>query len=436
VWASETVREQIKQTTIDKYGIEYPQQLDVIKEQTKQTNLDKYGTKTPQQLDTRKDKVKQTNIERYGVEFPNQSDEVKNKATGTNHNLYDRDSHSQIHITKKSLKNLNDRTWMYDNHVIQQKPFAQIGDELNCTISTISRYMKNHEIETQHFFQSIGEKELSNFVSSLGIKTSTNIRSIIPPHELDIYIPEYKIAIEYNGLYWHSEKNKKQSDYHLNKTISCEQQGIRLIHIFEDEWKYQQQKCKDTILHLLGQSKKGVYARNASIQEISWKEAKDFLNKYHLLNAGTSGNYRIGAFNKDNELVGVMVFGQQNNEKSKKGTIELKRFVTDKRNNPGLGSKMFNFAIKQKHYSEVIAFVDRRWFTGLVKTFIGFTLVDTTSPAIWWTDGGKRYYRRFITKQQLIKEGFNPTLSKKLILESLGYYRIWDCGKLKLRWVK
>ena len=58
---------------------------------------------------------------------------------------------------------------------------------------------------------------------------------MIYPQELDIVINEQKLAIEFNGSYWH-DVNHVFPDYHLNKVIKCNQLGYRLIHIWEDEW--------------------------------------------------------------------------------------------------------------------------------------------------------------------------------------------------------
>ena len=67
-----------------------------------------------------------------------------------------------------------------------------------------------------------------------------NCRNIIAPLEIDIFIPSKNIAIEYDGLYWHSSNKFSgrtiEKKYHLNKTEQCLKKGIKLIHIFENEW--------------------------------------------------------------------------------------------------------------------------------------------------------------------------------------------------------
>lgn len=319
-----------------------------------------------------------------------------------------------------------------------QLTLQTIAERYDCCTDTVHKLAKRFDIPVPIKYRSSAEQEIEQFLRDLLPDDEIIIcdRTLIYPQEIDIYLPKYNLAIEYNGLFWHSELNKSPT-YHLDKTRACEDKGIRLIHIFEDEWREQNQKCKDTLKHFLGKSEKGTYARKTTIKEIPWSEAKMFLEQYHLLNAGSPGNYRIGAFDGD-MLIGVMVFGKQNNERSPINAVELKRFVTNKKNNPGLGSKMFKYAIDQKRYQEVVAFVDRRWFTGLVKDHIGFEYVNETSPSLWWTDGIKRFHRRFKTKQQLINEMDDECeinhLTKVQLMKNIGFYRIYDAGKIKLQW--
>ena len=98
----------------------------------------------------------------------------------------------------------------------------------------------------------------------------TKDKEILNGKELDIYIPNKKLAIEYDGLVWHSEKFNKQWDYHLMKTLECEKQGIRLIHIFEDEWLEHKEIVKAKLKHILGYDNDlpKVFARKCVVNEI------------------------------------------------------------------------------------------------------------------------------------------------------------------------
>jgi hypothetical protein len=279
------------------------------------------------------------------------------------------------------------------------------------------------------------EHDLKTFVESLGVKVIQRDRAVLEGKELDLYLPDHGLALEYCGLRWHSEEFGKSKNAHLDKHLACERAGIRLITIFEDEWLEYPDKIKTTLRHFLGSSPRGVYARLTKIREIPWSEAKPFLNKYHLLGAGTAGHYRIGAYHGD-QLIAVMTFGSPSDERgSTNDLVDMKRFVTDGRNHPGLGSKMFLWAINQYKFDRVIAFVDRRWFTGSFKSISGFRQVGQSPPTLFWTRREKRYHRRFLTKKLAVQKGLlEPGETKVAMMQRLGYYRIWDCGKLKLEW--
>jgi len=428
----EDIKSKKEETCLNNHGVKYPLQSPEIREQVKQTCTIKYGVENPMQSKKIKQAAHQTCFNNYGYYNPGEVPEIKDRIKSTNIERYGVVSTSQVHISTETLSLLDNVNWLQEQHHTKELTLTQIAKKLKVDASTVSERFKKHLIEIKKFDFSAPEREVFEFISALEVNCISSTYSIIPPFELDIYVPEYNIAIEFNGLYWHSEAAGKDDKYHLNKTELCEAKGIRLIHIFEDEWRDHPQQCKDTLKHFFGKSDKGVYARKTTVKEIPWKIAKEFLRKYHLLGSGTAGNYRIGAYYND-ELISVMVFGQSNNEGGD-CAVELKRFVTNKQNNPGLGSKMFKFAITNQNYNEVIAFVDRRWFTGLVKDHIGFKVVGYSKPALWWTDGTNRFQRRFKTKKGLIAAGSNPLLTKRKMLLEQGYYRIWDCGKIKCRW--
>jgi hypothetical protein len=417
---NECIRNKAKETNLEKYGYENPSQNKEVAKKISHTNKFLVDNKK------RAEQYIKTSLEKYGYENPSQHPDIKKKIAKSNQLRF---------LNEDTIKKSKDSRWLIEQHHTQKKSLKQIAKELNVSDISVGRWLKKHNIEIKRFGTSQYEREIADWLDSLGITYIQNDRTILGGFELDFYLPDYNMAIEFNGLYFHSILFKNKN-YHLQKTEACEEKGIRLIQIFENEWVDMKQQCKDSLLHFFRMSPKGTFGRNVTIREIPWKMAKIFLDKYHLLKAGTSGNYRIGAFDKNEHLIAVMVFGKPSNEKQT-DDIELKRFITNKKNNPGVASKMFKFAINDKGYNKITAFVDRRWFTGLVKHHIGFSIIGKTQPALWYTDGVKLHHRRFLTKKTLIeKYGFDSNITKKAMLEELGYYQIYDCGKLKLEWVK
>ncbi|MDA3779279.1 MAG: hypothetical protein PF487_03455, partial [Bacteroidales bacterium] len=143
---------------------------------------------------------------------------------------------------------------------------------------------------------SIKENEVRNFIENeLNFKTK-KIR--IENKEIDIYLPDYKLGIEFDGLYWHSDLFKEKN-YHLNKTIECEKQDIHLLHVFEDEWIYKKEIVKSIIKSKLGIIENKIFARKCIIKEISDNNSiRNFLNINHL-QSFVGSSVKIGLFYND-----------------------------------------------------------------------------------------------------------------------------------------
>jgi hypothetical protein len=144
----------------------------------------------------------------------------------------------------------------------------------------IPRCLKCYPYETGKQI-SKAETEILEWLTVLNINdVIINDRTILKGKELDIYIPSHSLAIEFNGLYWHSELNGKDKNYHLNKTIKCKEQDIQLIHIFEDEWLDKQDIIKNIIKIKLRLIEEKVYGRKCVIKELeSNKYVKSCTNK-------------------------------------------------------------------------------------------------------------------------------------------------------------
>lgn len=276
-----------------------------------------------------------------------------------------------------------------------------------------------------------GEKELVNELKSLGLVLIENDRQLIAPYELDILIPSKNIAIEYCGLYWHSELNGKDSKYHANKAIMCEEKGIRLITLFEDEWELNRDIVVSRLKAILGISNNTVYARKCKIKEISSKEAKTFCEENHLQGYGGGSSVKLGAF-YENYLISVMTFSKLSISKGASHSDcvwELHRFCSKKDYRIiGAASKMLNYFEKNYTVKEIISYADRRWSTGNVYDKLGFSFSHVTKPNYWYFKGTKKRIHRFSNRKMPNEP---KHVSEWSLRQDEGWNRVWDCGNLK-----
>ena len=251
--------------------------------------------------------------------------------------------------------------------------------------------------------------------------------------EIDVYIPSLNLGIEYNGLHWNSERLGKDKNYHLDKLNKCNEQGIKLIQIFEDEWINHREICESKLKQICGlNTNPKIFARKCKVVEITDKnEAYEFLDKNHI-QGRTGFTIALGAY-YNNELVGVMTF-----KKEKDGYWDLNRFVTDINHQcVGIGGKLFKHFIRNYPFIEIKSFADRRWTidpTNNLYTKLGFEFDSYVPPTYWYYKDGEivRHHKFGFRKQILHKRyGLPLGLKESEMTETLGYTRIWDCGLIK-----
>jgi len=285
-------------------------------------------------------------------------------------------------------------------------------------------------------FISISEREIFCFIENELKITNIikNDRTILNGKELDMYFPEHNLAIEFNGLYWHSELFKDKN-YHLNKTEECKKQGINLIHIFEDEWIHKQMIVKSMLRNKFGLNINKIYGRKTIIKEINDNDLiRNFLDNNHI-QGYVGSKYKIGLF-YENELISLMTFTKSrktisNNELS----YELNRYC-NKLNTSVIGgaSKLFNFFILNFNYGEVVSFADRRYSNGELYLTLKFKKTKTNKPSYSYfnKNGTKRYHRFGFRKDNLKKMGKDIiNKNEHEIMLDMGYFRIYDCGTIK-----
>jgi len=459
-----------KQTMIEKYGVDNPIFSTKIKEKIIKTNLKKYNAKTPFESEVIKSKIKKTNIEKYGVEYPLQNQQIYNKCKETyikkygslmihariklfekyNGNPF---SNPQIqekikqtlqkkynityfkhyHIDYNTLKILKDKN-QFKNYLNKYQSSSIMAKKLNIDVSTIQRYINKYNLNFPLQKKSSRELELYNFISNdlkIKAKSSFKIEILNKKREIDIFIPEYNLAIEYCGLYWHSENKRKNKNYHYDKWKYCKDLNIQLLTIFEDEYLKNSNIIKSTIKNKLKLSKRSIPGRKMIIKEISIQEANKFLKKYHIQGIITKNTISLGSFYND-ILFGVMCFYELSSQK-----YDLTRFCGDGDIHNGMASKLFKYFIKNYNPKIVISFADLRWSNGNLYYQLGFKLDKILEPTYYYTDYKKRWHKSSFMKNKIRKKfnlDNNYKFTEKQIMSDYGYDRIWDCGKLRFIW--
>ena len=248
--------------------------------------------------------------------------------------------------------------------------------------------------------ESNGEKEVKLFIKSLldNVSVLYNNRSLLKKYELDVYIPDRQIAIEYDGLYWHSDRNTP-NDYHLRKTELCEEKNVRLIHIFEDEWKYKKEIAKSYIKKALQIYDKSINANECNIKAISVKQCNDFLETNHIIGK-CSSNVRFGLYYA-NELVKVMCF---KDNQLVRDCDKLNMDIIDGE------EKILEYFKENYDYGNIIVKVDRRWNDGSQYEKIGFQKIGFENCKYTYVIHDKRKSKN----------------------ENDNLYKIYDCGKVIL----
>lgn len=291
--------------------------------------------------------------------------------------------------------------------------------------------------------QSHLEEEVGNFLTNiLHIQNViTRTKNIIKPLELDIYLPDYHIAIEVNGLYWHSTAHTRiSSSYHLNKTTLCEEKGIHLIHIYEDDWNFKQDIVKSRLQNLLQKDIVKIAARKCQIKLVNRKEEKQFNINNHLKGHANSSLCYGLFYNKD--LISIMSFCKPRYTHSNKNQFELLRFSCLKYTTVhGAASKLFKHFVKNHNPEKIFSFADRSWTSTCKENVymkLGFSQSNISHPNYWYFSP-KEFYRQSrlkFQKHKLIKKGYEATKTEKEIMKQRGYLRIFDSGQICLEWNK
>lgn len=423
---SNQIQRRIQEAVKSQRGVSSTLLLPEVKEKRKNTMLRKYGTDSF----TNRKKYIETMNESYGVDNSFQLESVKEAIMSKHNKLHGTNSHKQHHYTDEAKKVLLCK----DNFLeyVEGKSKAEVSFALGVNPTTVGQYSVLHGADSLFAnVKSKWENIIAQFLTDSSILFTQNDRTIIPPQELDFYLPDYGVAIELNGLYWHSEiVGNKDKNYHINKWQACKNQNIMLYSYFEDELNTSLSAIKSKIKYVTNKNINVVGARKCEIKSIKkYAEEAEFLNMYHIQGESTARNSSVGAY-YEGELVAIMSW------LVRKNYLEITRYCCDCKNSyPGLFSKMLKNIISNLSYEgTVVSFSNNAHSNGNVYKSSGFLKTQEYGPAYWYTrDYTCRENRQNYMKDKIAKK-FGVDIKNKTewqLMKELKYDRVWDCGKIK-----
>lgn len=445
---SEEVKAKRKQTMLERFGVENPTQNAEIRSKSKATCLLKYGVDNPSKSLEIKRKMKDVFIDKYGADNPMKNPGIVQKLKTNMCAKYGVSAAMHMPATLEKVVKRNKET-MFQKLLNSDRLKSLVIPDFNIEdydgvsdgkrywwICTTCNTRFSDHIDDGHIPRcftcypklkgtSFLEKEIFEFVSSLGITAIENDRSIITPKEIDVFIPGHNLGIELNGVYWHSEANGMGKQYHISKTENCLAKGTILLQFFEDEWIEKKDIVKSIILSKLGMCQK-IYARKCELKKVSYEESCQFLIDNHL--QGMIGGKSTGLYYED-RLVSLLVLGTPRFDRD--SDCEILRFCNRR------GFSVIGGLSRLIHhipsYSTLISYVDRRYGTGTGYASCGMTQCSTSEPSYYYLKQGKRYNRMDFQKHKLEEklDIFDPNLTEWQNMQLNGYDRIWDCGTLK-----
>lgn len=386
-------------------------------------------------------RMKKARKEKLGVEFALQSDQLLEKAQKTNIERY---GERTILLTADHIQ---DRLQRVEAMGGQQEVNTRIRAARRAQIASTDGV---GELANSKVFDHIVSGNSSSYVEltelirsflPLNVEIQTDTYAIIPPEELNIYIPSVKLAIEFDEILSHSESwGSKKPNHHLEKTQRCAQLGIRLIHVFEDEWMYKRDIVISRIRQAIGGSIRRIHARKCDIFEIDKTTSSKFFDTNHIQGAVRGGVCYGLEF--EGELVSAMSFGAAR-YRADDGFEILRMASVLNSTVVGGASKLFKHYVAAHSPTHGISYADKRWTVLSSSTYehLGFKRSGDTSPGYKYFN--RQTYPKLYNRQQFQKHKlssvlshFDQSLTEWENMKANGYDRIWDCGNVKWVWTK
>lgn len=421
-------QENYKKSCIEKYGVDHPMKDFDILAKRKATNIDRYGDENPNRWTG--EKFLALMEEKHGTRTVRHIDGVHDKIKETNSEktkdlVLMKIKELELLFDAKCLTKLPDKINRVDDVLFDWK--HSCGREWSSYIS----FRGIRSCPACSSGTSKGEQEIAQFVSDLGIKIEQRTKSIISPRELDIFIPDRNLAIEFDGTYWHNAKFEDRNKC-LTKLDMCNEKQINLLTIQEHLWVNKPDLVKSRLKSILGFSDK-IAARKTNIKNVDLLEAQKFLKENHLQGYARS-SIRLGLYYEE-ELVMLVTFAKP--RWAKKHDWELIRMASKASITIQGGASKLIQHFRKNNEGSIISYADRCWSQGNVYKQINFEFSHATSPSYWWIHHSLGSYARYQTQKSKlprlladINKEFFPELSEEDNMRMAGFLPLFDRGNL------
>ena len=423
--ASDQKQASFKQTCVEKYGVDHPLRSETVQAKRKLTNLERYGQTHPHAWSS--DRFAEYVKKLHGVLSVRHIDGVSEKIANT----------KAKETGKRLREKVTELEGLYEVKLLSDLPDSaqRMSDiELNWRHSCGKEFTSNITVRGLRSCprcsssSSRAEREIGDWLEAQGLKVIRRDTKTLGV-ELDLYIPEKKIAIEYDGTYWHSARFVS-AEKSMRKLVLAEQRGIQLLTIQEHQYVMRQEQVFSRLASILGLNSK-MYARKCDVRLIPNQEANIFFSTAHL-QGGARAQHAYGLF-QDDELVAAMSFAKP--RFSKKTRWELIRFACK----PGVsvvgGASRILKAFRNDHQGSILSYADRCWSTGKLYESLGFSFIQNSAPSYFWVSGKFGVFSRYQTQKkklsklmELCGQQFDEALSEDDNMQLARFLKVYDRG--------
>jgi len=442
--ATDECKTKSKKIAMEMYGVDHFSKASEIVKKAKETSIKKRGSLF-QKTKEWKDKVKNVCLKRYGVDSVAKVDEFKKRQMNSLIERYGVDSPLKNSAIKEKAKETLKRNYGVDSAL--KSPILMAKMKKTC----LEKYgddhaMRNDEVKTKSMqtrldkhgtlFANLGktQSEMTMWLNSLGFNFKPDV-AVLEGKELDLYDPDQRLALEFCGLYWHNENSPepRTRSYHHDKWRRCREKGVRLLTIFDDEWRNRREICESLILSKLGMFKRRLQGRKCEVKEISKNEMRSFCDLHHLQGANKLSRVCFGLFHRE-EMVGAIDLGNHHRKKDSRTLVLTRLCFMPGVNVVGGAGKLFKACVGwciSNGIEKIVSWSDNRYSDGGVYEKMGFKAAGDLSPDYYYVD--TKNPKRRISKQSQSKRSSQcpKEMTELEWANARGLSRIWDCGKIR-----